>query len=244
MSEGDTTRIRLELIRDDAEVWPRRQLDYERVAAFVILYSDQGLDALPPLELVPDGEGEYHLADGHHRLEALYELGADEAPAVITDPPDGLAADLFAFERALKYCATAAKPLTQVERRVAVLRLIAERPELSDREIGRLTGTSHQTVGRVRKQATEPAPIRAEEDPGAAYLARITADEIARRVVGSVSKLWAARGVSDLILGDRTGHRIAIALRETQGEQALVWARRLQTWTTAALQELERGGAP
>ena len=65
--------IEIGSIDDEADVWPRRELDQERVATFVTLYADGGLEALPPLEVVPDGEGEYLLsgrpspARGHAR---------------------------------------------------------------------------------------------------------------------------------------------------------------------------------
>ena len=171
----------------------------------------------------------------------MLELDLEQAPAIVLPAPPGLEPELFAFERALVHCATTAKPLTRAERRAAVRKLIEDRPQLSDRQIADLTGTSHQTVGRVRKAEGGSADRRGEEDAGTSYFASVTADEIARRVVGNLAKLWNGRGLSDLILGDRTGHRLAVALRETHERDALTWARRLNGWTAAALAELESG---
>lgn len=246
--ESDQTSPRKSLtvsissLREDSP-WPRRELDSERVAAFVTLYADGGPNALPPLEVVPDGEGKYFLSDGHHRLEALLELDADQAPATVVSPPPGLDPELFAFERALTHCATTAKPLSRVERRAAALKLIDDRLELSDRQIAELTGMSHQTVGRLRKgMAGGSADRDAPDDAGTSYLATVTADDIARRVVTNIAKLWNGRGLSDALMGDRTGHRLAVALRETHDTDALNWARRLNGWISAAVAELQANG--
>ena len=65
--------------------------------------------------------------------------------------PQDSAPDVVAYELALWYATVSAKPLTSAEKRAAIERLIAERPELSDRAIGRLVGVSNSTVSSHRR---------------------------------------------------------------------------------------------
>ena len=46
--------VLLDAVISDPGLWPRRALDEERVAEFVGLYAEQGPEALPPIEVVPD----------------------------------------------------------------------------------------------------------------------------------------------------------------------------------------------
>ncbi len=50
--------ISLELIRLDERVWPRSAFDHGRVDDFAALYEAEGLEALPPVVIVPDGAGQ------------------------------------------------------------------------------------------------------------------------------------------------------------------------------------------
>ncbi|MGI8559468.1 MAG: hypothetical protein ACR2ND_14390 [Solirubrobacteraceae bacterium] len=173
-----TTGLSLDQITLDERAWPRDALDEDRVKLFAELIRDardaaghgQGwTDPLPPLVVVADGQGGYLLADGRHRYESRRRLGTGfDLVSVGVFQPDGRAPADRAYELAL-LCTQGAKPLTTAEKRTAILRLIAERPELSDRAIARLVGVAHATVGKYRagvvNLTTErSAPEEADDD--------------------------------------------------------------------------------
>jgi hypothetical protein len=86
---------------------------------------------------------------------AAYEQLLSLFPTVaveVHDPPTGRAAASYAYELALEYAAKMALPLTQAEKRAAIGRLMAERPQASDREIARIVGVSHTTVSAHRER--------------------------------------------------------------------------------------------
>ncbi|MCW2689590.1 MAG: hypothetical protein JWR37_4480, partial [Mycobacterium sp.] len=56
---------------------------------------------------------------------------------------------------------------------------------------------------------------------------------------GSLDKLWAARPITDAVLGDRAGKRLAQVLLDRHGDEALPWARRLAGWAQTCLSEVE-----
>ena len=236
---SEPTLIALDLITTDPDAWPRRNLDRDRVALFLDLYDDGGLGALPPLELVAIDDGQFLLTDGWHRYEALYELDARHAPAVIADT-FGVNPWAFAYQRGLETCVTASKPLTRAERRTATERILQERPELTDVAIARLTGVSNATVGRARRRVFNDNPDRepGESSSGDQYENRLDHTQISRTLVRQLDKLWQARpllvaaGVQDHA---RLGDSLARELIETHGpDDALIWAERFQTWATRA----------
>jgi hypothetical protein len=148
----------------DEALWPRESLDRARVELFAGYYADvreearrtmsAWVDPLPPLVVVADDRqpGRLLLADGWHRLAALRQLGEDYA-TVDERSADGKASRARAYEIALQTAVESARPLTEREKQRAILRLLAERPELSDRAIGRLVGVDHVTVLRWRDRA-------------------------------------------------------------------------------------------
>ena len=233
--------IRLDLIRLEPAAYPRSKQDDARIAEFTQLYADLGPDALPPIEVVPDGYGQYIGADFLHRGTAAGNLGWTELPAIIVDIPDGADPIEIAHLRALETSVTAAKPLSRAERRRAVLGLLKRRPDWPDREIGRRAGVSHQTVGRVRAELDNPEE-RAEPTVSDDYLASISATKIADQLVRGLSKAWEARGVTDLV-HRRMPTTLADSLRRQFGDDAATWAQRLERWAAAARADLEGDGA-
>lgn len=148
MSHVDPTReLAADSIIGDKDSWPRLRLDEERVAEFMNLYAEEGPDALPPIEVVPAEECENWIADGWHRATAQLRLGVDPIRAIVIEPPPGRSPGDVAYERALRTAARAAKPLSRAEKRAAIARLLEERSHASDREIARLVGVDHKTVG-------------------------------------------------------------------------------------------------
>lgn len=169
---GAAVMVPLAAIVQDRNLWPRRALDAERVKEFAELYAGDDPDALPPVQLAPlpaaggysrtsgkSGAGagaasRYAIVDGWHRIEGR-RLAAEKArkadapaiPAIIR--ADLTTADAIYLE-AVRLSSTSAKPLSSAEKRAAVRRILATQSSLSDREIARLAGCSHMTVGRLR----------------------------------------------------------------------------------------------
>jgi ParB-like chromosome segregation protein Spo0J len=75
--------VKLDLIRFTPHAWPRRYLDEERVEDFAALYREQGVTALPPLELVDDQHGRLLIVDGVHRWQAARKAGLEEVLATV-----------------------------------------------------------------------------------------------------------------------------------------------------------------
>jgi hypothetical protein len=227
------------VIRDPA-AWPRVTVDPERVALFVDLYTADGADALPPIELVSVPEGTYLLAEGWTRYAAAEALGWDDLPAVVLDVPSGVDPVDVAYERGLEAASTAARPLSRAERRRAVMRLLEANPQRTDREIGRLVGVAHTTVGRARAQVSGASHQADAPEAGTGYLTTAAAGELATRLFKAMEKVWEARGLglADAVLGDRTGDRLATALSAAYGDDALDRAERYRSWIAGAIRKL------
>ena len=223
------------------DAWPRRSLELSRVREFITLYEDGGLEALPPLMVVTTGD-RVVLYEGRHRYEALLALGSETALVQSVVLPDGRDLVEFAFEMALGASAVSALPLTLAEKRGAASRLLATRPDYADRQIARLAGLSHQTIGRLRSRSMDQ-PEDPAVDSATDYYAFATSDELANRLARSIQRIWEARGIGDRIVGDRAGKRLAVALRELHGDDAISWAERFASWGRTAVIELKRGEA-
>jgi hypothetical protein len=227
------TQVALSTIRFVSSAWPREQLDSERVEDFEALYRAEGAGALPPLELIGDGSGGFILADGVHRSEAARAAGLQTLPAFVltldpTDDPVG-----FAYLRALECSAISAKPLSRAEKQAAIRRLIVDQPAASDREIARLVGVDHKTVGRIRRGGL---PV-----DGEAWPKTQSPESVAKRLFKGFEKAYEARGlgIADFFSGDRTGERLAAVLEDIYGERALERAQRFQAWIEQAIEVLE-----
>lgn len=232
----EPTWIPLAEIRQVGELWPRHGLDPDRVSEFRELYEEQGWDALPPVEVVPSPDG-LILADGWHRLEALGEIGAETVPAVVLEVEGGHRdAASYAYEVALERAARVAMPLTQAEKRDAVLKLIEERPELSDRAIGRLVGVAHTTVSRARRGG---ATHHSERSDTARFTHPI--DAAARALVTASKKIEEAHGIGlvDAVMGRTAADHLARALRRAFGEDALDRARVFRSWWAEAIRKIQ-----
>jgi len=232
--------VRVSQIRRDASVWPRKTLNPDRVSEFLTLYLDQGSSALPPIEVVREGKQRYLVAEGNHRLEAAREAQLETVEVVVLQPPDGLDAPGFCFERGLVSAARSALPLTRAEKHAAIRTLKESRPGLSDREIAALVGASHQTVGRVLRRSNGPdlGQDEASEDGGAVLE---TAHQAAVKLFLGLERVYAARGLGvwDAITHDHTAERLARVLEEAYGDDALDRATRFATWCEGAVALLQ-----
>jgi ParB-like chromosome segregation protein Spo0J len=231
--------VDLDKIRFEQQAWPRRFLDVERVEDFAVLFEEQGVTALPPLELVDDGAGRFLIADGVHRREAARQAGLTEVLAGVHAPEPALDPITVAYLRALACSAISSKPLTRAERWAAIRKLIRAQPNSSDREIARLVACDHKTVARQRQRLRIPDLL----GDGAATAIELgpSPEAVAKQLFKAFEKAYEARGlgVLDLFAGDRTGQRLAGVLTDVYGDQALARARTFSGWLDQAVDSLE-----
>src|SRR5688500_1295625 len=98
---GGIHEIALSAIELDWDVYPREDIDENRILEFRDLIADpEAVGLVPPVELVPDLEhpGMYRIADGVHRLHAFLDEGRAGIPAVVL--PAGTDVFLHAVKRA------------------------------------------------------------------------------------------------------------------------------------------------
>lgn len=161
------------IVRSEA-AFPREKVDPARVALFASMLEDG--HELPPILVVADGQGRYIRADGEHRLRALEQTGVEQVQAIVAQAPSDRGPEWHAYLLAVQAAAASSRPLTAKERSAAIERLdelLGE--DTSDRELARMVGVSHQTVGRVRRgevvqmdHASSGARILGEHQRGAA----------------------------------------------------------------------------
>ncbi len=146
-------------------------------------------------------------------------------------------ARIHAIERASQ----GPKPLTRREIRANIDWLLDDRPDLSDRGIARLLGVANSTVSRRHEQRLARQDPHADEpSDGDRYVVKRVALEVAPRLFKAMEKVWEARGfgIGDAVFGDRTGERLAVALSDAFGEDALDRAVRYRGWIDQAIDRL------
>jgi hypothetical protein len=128
------------------------------------------------LPLTEDGR----LLDGRNRLDALELNGVDVVAAIASRKPSGQpvvfvteAAEPFAFVLSRN---VRRRHLTLEQKRDVTAKVLAARPEQSDRQIARAVGVSHPTVAKVR------AEQEARTGKDYQFEKRIGADGKARRL--------------------------------------------------------------
>jgi len=229
--------VRLTAItRDPEHVSPRtglglRRVSAERVAEFKeMLEEDPG--ALPE-PICVESQGSLILADGHHRLAALEQLAHEhpddrrfECTSVrIANTPSGDTPSIYAYEIALECSAKGPLPLTRVEKQTAILRLLTEHPERSDREIARRVGVDHKTVGTVRKRGISPLGLgspRRQVDPSHVGGSAVRIARIAVQIVRYGDELGTADSDIDY---EEIVREFGVKLREHHPTTAYDWAR-------------------
>jgi ParB-like nuclease domain len=230
------TSVPLAHVRFVTEAWPRQYADPERIEDFATLYREEGVAALPPPELVPDRQGSFLIGDGVHRIEAARQVGFATIPAHLLDVPADRDPVEFTYLHALARSAISSKPLTRAEKQAAIRRLIVGNPDASDREIGRLLGVDHKTVGRIRRGASPARPRPDGWVPGPSPAT------VAKRLFEAFEKAYEARGlgIADFFVGDRTGERLAGVLTDVYGERAAAKAAEFRRWLDLAVGEFEK----
>lgn len=103
--------------------------------------------SLPPILV---HRSSMRVIDGMHRVRAAILRGQDEILAVYYDGDDD-----DAFIVAVESNITHGLPLSAADRTAAAVRIIAIRPQWSDRKIASVSGLAATTVGAIRKRSTD-----------------------------------------------------------------------------------------
>jgi len=93
------------------------------------------------------------VVDGMHRLQAARLRGEKVIPIRYLEGP---VSEVFIHSVAAN--TTHGLPLTLKDRKAAAGRILAARPDRSDRAVARITGLSPKTVGAVRRASSEEVP--------------------------------------------------------------------------------------
>lgn len=161
----------------------------------------------PPVVLFVDEQERYWIGDGWTRIAATDSLALSEIEADVR--PGGRRA---AFVHALGANDDHGARRTRQDKLNAIKKALAD-PEIrqqSDREIGRMCGVDHKTVGKVR----------AEDEAGALFdTARRGRDGKTRRVPGKVgiSPVGENVAVSSALGGAGGGFNVVKEMREFEG---------------------------
>jgi Holliday junction resolvasome RuvABC endonuclease subunit len=145
-------RVSISQITRDKDIFARASFHQKTVAE----YAESMLSgySLPPVIVFFDGSA-YLLADGFHRVEAAILAGFKE---VEVDLKTGSHRDAVLYAVG----ANTAHGLrrTNADKKLAITRLLqdSEWGQWSDRYIGKLTGTSHKSVGKLREEITGEKP--------------------------------------------------------------------------------------
>jgi hypothetical protein len=128
----------------EPSIYPRIQFDEERAADFAEILSS-GEQPFPPVQLTRESgdDGRVVVLDGVHRIIASI-LASTPVPYELVATPESL------YAESVRLSAISSKPLTRAEKRTAVLRLLKEHLEWSNRKIAELAGVSHTFVANLR----------------------------------------------------------------------------------------------
>jgi len=169
---GASTRlVPLSLIRTELEARTtqvRIEHDAETVEDYAADMRKAG-ERFPAVSLVADKRGKFFIADGWHRVLAAKVARLRRIEATILPPLPGLAPLACAVRYALRANRKHGLRLTRGDLRNKARRAVLEVPgmeEMTDRQIAREIGVSHQTVSRARNELVRerliPHPITRE----------------------------------------------------------------------------------
>jgi hypothetical protein len=156
---------------------PLAEPEYDALKASITA----GYDPARPIVVDENGA----VLDGHHRQQACAELGITP-PAVVLP---GLTEDQkhdYAMRANL-----ACRHLTQQQKRELIAAELERDPGRSDREIGRICGADHKTVGAVRRGEI-PHPAEAGTDPDAVARAEELTAQIRAEIAKARANLYVA----------------------------------------------------
>jgi predicted RNase H-like nuclease (RuvC/YqgF family) len=119
-------------------------------------------EVFPPLQVYYDGENHW-LVDGFHRYEAYKKCGLEDVEVTVVN---GTLKE--AIECSFTVNDKHGLPATREDKRKNVTLCLTDKrwEGLSDREIAKITGTSHPFVAKIRKELSTPAePKKPIEQP-------------------------------------------------------------------------------
>lgn len=134
--------LKLAQIRIDGGTQPRVKINTEAVARYAKAMTD-GVD-LPPMVVFYDGAAHW-LADGFHRYHAHAQIGALDAECEVRA---GTVKDARVYARGANKAH--GLPMSNADKKAAVLGMLEDCPDWSDAAIGRHVGVDHKTVGSHR----------------------------------------------------------------------------------------------
>ncbi|MEY2467540.1 MAG: hypothetical protein QOF21_238 [Actinomycetota bacterium] len=117
-------------------------MDMAHVAALV-----ETIDKVPPIIV---SAGTTRVVDGVHRVTAARQAGRATIDAYFFEGEE-----VDAFAEAVASNIAHGRPLSLNERSAAARRLIADRPEWSDRKVSEICGLSPGTIGKLRRSTDE-----------------------------------------------------------------------------------------
>jgi hypothetical protein len=209
--------------RREHRLWPRQGLCPGRVREFSRLYADEGAGALPPI-LVLQVEGREYLGDGWHRCAAAEAAGLEHLPAV----RKRVARVEDVYLEAVSCSATAGRPLTWVEKRTVVDRLLEMQTGYSDHCLARLAGVSQPFVGK-RRRLREKAAAEAESEAKPLLPEERQAQKLVKAVIELDRLAGHLRHTSDGAAIDPVVV-IAAAAQTCRGASAATVQARLERW--------------
>jgi ParB-like chromosome segregation protein Spo0J len=160
---GNTIDIPLNAVDLDPTYYPREELDEGRILEFRELLRDpESAGLIPPIEVVPHPTrpGHFLCPEGWHRIHAYLDENRATIPAVFLPPGTDV------FVHAVQRAAITAKPLSRVEKRSAVTRLLEEHPDWSNHRIAEVVGVSRPFVASLRAGGNIAPPQQPPREDG------------------------------------------------------------------------------
>ena len=188
-SPPKATDVRLESITIDPELQSRAALNVGTLREYEEI-TREGLEDGQPWPFDAVRKVGNFLVDGFHRCEVAKRIGLKTIPV---EHVDGTRLD--AIRSAVAANRRHGLQRSPADKRRAAEMALTSFPDLSDREISRLTGVSHTTINRMRSARVEHVP-RAEGYPG-------FHDYYSREFIADIESMKPREGMFQLVdLGD------------------------------------------
>ena len=221
-----TQSVALNRITLETSLQIRQELNQEVVEEYALAMARKPSPPFPPVVLFESG-GKYFLADGFHRFRAAAKAGLDRIEAEIHR---GSKTDALRF--ALGANARHGLRLSNADKRRAAALAIHKWPDLSNRELGKICGCSHNFIREMR------APLELSSDSSCTPAVRIGADGKRRKLPAGRKRVTASRVWE--CLRQSTPERKGQALMEIVGTGiGLVWVPDKEAFTRAIHRWLE-----